>query len=41
MHRGKLTDEVGQAAVEQKAHDLLAQIDAHRDLSTNLAYDPA
>jgi NAD(P)-dependent dehydrogenase (short-subunit alcohol dehydrogenase family) len=29
------------AAVEQKAHDLLAQIDAHRDLSTNLAHDPA
>ena len=27
------------AAVEQKAHDLLAQIDAHRDLSTNLAHD--
>ena len=26
------------AAVEQKAHDLLAQVDAHRDLSTNLAY---
>jgi NAD(P)-dependent dehydrogenase (short-subunit alcohol dehydrogenase family) len=26
------------AAVEQKAHDLLAQIDAHRDLSTNLAH---
>ena len=29
------------AAVEQKAHDLLAQIDAHRDLSTNLAHDNA
>ena len=29
------------AAVEQKAHDLLAQIDAHRDLSTNLAHDDA
>ena len=27
------------AAVEQKAHELLAQIDAHRDLSTNLAHD--
>ena len=27
------------AAVEQKAHDLLAQIDAHRDLSTHLAHD--
>ena len=27
------------AAVEQKAHDLLAQIDAHRDLSTNLTHD--
>ena len=26
-------------AVEQKAHDLLAQIDAHRDLSTHLAHD--
>ena len=26
------------AAVEQKAHDLLAQLDAHRDLSTSLAY---
>jgi hypothetical protein len=24
---------------EQKANDLLAQIDAYRDLSTNLAYD--
>ena len=29
------------AAVEQKAHDLLAQIDAHRDLSTHLAHDDA
>jgi NAD(P)-dependent dehydrogenase (short-subunit alcohol dehydrogenase family) len=29
------------AAVKQKAHDLLAQIDAHRDLSTNLAHDDA
>jgi NAD(P)-dependent dehydrogenase (short-subunit alcohol dehydrogenase family) len=29
------------AAVEQKAHDLLAQIDAHRDLSTNLAHNDA
>jgi hypothetical protein len=29
------------AAVEQKAHDLLAQIDAHRALSTNLAHDDA
>jgi len=27
------------AAVEQKAHDLLAQIDAHLDLSTHLAHD--
>jgi NAD(P)-dependent dehydrogenase (short-subunit alcohol dehydrogenase family) len=27
------------AAVDQKAHDLLDQIDAYRDLSTNLAYD--
>jgi NAD(P)-dependent dehydrogenase (short-subunit alcohol dehydrogenase family) len=27
------------AAVEQKAHDLLAQIAAHRDLSTHLAHD--
>ena len=27
------------AAVEQKAKDLLAQIDAHRELSTNLAHD--
>ena len=27
------------AAVEQKAHDLLAQIDAHRGLSTHLAHD--
>jgi NAD(P)-dependent dehydrogenase (short-subunit alcohol dehydrogenase family) len=29
------------AAVEQKAHDLLAQIDAHRELSTHLAHDNA
>ena len=29
------------AAVEQKATDLLAQIEAHRDLSVNLAYDAA
>ena len=29
------------AAVEQKAKDLLAQIDAHRELSTNLAHDDA
>jgi NAD(P)-dependent dehydrogenase (short-subunit alcohol dehydrogenase family) len=29
------------AAVEQKARDLLAQIDAHRELSTNLAHDDA
>jgi NAD(P)-dependent dehydrogenase (short-subunit alcohol dehydrogenase family) len=27
------------AAAEQKAHDLLAQIDAYRELSTNLAHD--
>ena len=27
------------AAVEQKANDLLSQIDAHRDLSSNLAHD--
>jgi NAD(P)-dependent dehydrogenase (short-subunit alcohol dehydrogenase family) len=27
------------AAVEHKAHDLLAQIEAHRDLSTDLAHD--
>jgi NAD(P)-dependent dehydrogenase (short-subunit alcohol dehydrogenase family) len=27
------------AAVEQKAHDLLAQADAYRDLSTSLAHD--
>src|SRR3954451_14982001 len=27
------------AAVEQKAEDLLAQLDAHRDLSSNLAHD--
>jgi hypothetical protein len=25
------------AAVEQKARDLLAQVDAHRDISTSLA----
>ena len=29
------------AAVEQKAKDLLAQVDAHRDLSSNLAHDDA
>jgi NAD(P)-dependent dehydrogenase (short-subunit alcohol dehydrogenase family) len=29
------------AAVEQKAKDLLAQIDAHRELSSNLAHDNA
>ena len=29
------------AAVEQKAHDLLAQADAHRDLSSYLDHDPA
>jgi NAD(P)-dependent dehydrogenase (short-subunit alcohol dehydrogenase family) len=29
------------AAVEQKAKDLLAQADAHRELSTNLAHDDA
>jgi NAD(P)-dependent dehydrogenase (short-subunit alcohol dehydrogenase family) len=29
------------AAVEQKAKDLLAQVDAHRELSTNLAHDDA
>ena len=28
-------------AVEQEAHDVLAQIDAHRDLSTHLAHDDA
>jgi NAD(P)-dependent dehydrogenase (short-subunit alcohol dehydrogenase family) len=27
------------AAIEQKAHDLLAQIDAHRELSSSLAHD--
>jgi NAD(P)-dependent dehydrogenase (short-subunit alcohol dehydrogenase family) len=27
------------AAAEQKAHDLIAQIDAYRELSTNLAHD--
>jgi hypothetical protein len=27
------------AGVEQKARDLLAQADAHRDLSSNLDYD--
>jgi hypothetical protein len=26
-------------AVEQKAHDLLAQVDAYRELSTSLAID--
>ncbi|WP_314454771.1 SDR family NAD(P)-dependent oxidoreductase [uncultured Microbacterium sp.] len=29
------------AAIEQKAHDLLAQIDAHRDLSSSLNHDDA
>ena len=29
------------AAVEQKARDLLAQVDAHRELSTTLAHDDA
>jgi NAD(P)-dependent dehydrogenase (short-subunit alcohol dehydrogenase family) len=29
------------AAVEQKAHDLLAQVDAYRDLSTSLALEQA
>lgn len=29
------------AAFEQKAHDLLAQADAHRELSTSLAHDDA
>jgi hypothetical protein len=29
------------AAVEQKAHDLLAQAHAHRELSTDLAHDDA
>lgn len=29
------------AAVEQKARDLLAQLDAYRDLSTSLAHDDA
>ena len=29
------------AAVEQKARDLLAQVDVHRQLSTNLAHDNA
>src|SRR4051794_30127592 len=29
------------AGVEQKARDLLAQVDAYRDLSTSLAIDPA
>jgi NAD(P)-dependent dehydrogenase (short-subunit alcohol dehydrogenase family) len=29
------------AAVEQKARDLLAQADAYRELSSNLAYDDA
>jgi hypothetical protein len=27
------------AIVERKARDLLAQVDAHRDLSTSLAHD--
>jgi hypothetical protein len=27
------------ATVEQKAKDLLAQVDAHRELSSNLAHD--
>jgi hypothetical protein len=29
------------AGVEQKAKDLLAQLDAHRDLSSSLAHDDA
>jgi hypothetical protein len=29
------------ATVEQKAKDLLAQADAHRELSSNLAHDDA
>jgi hypothetical protein len=29
------------ATFEQKANDLLAQADAHRELSTNLAHDDA
>jgi hypothetical protein len=29
------------APVEQKARDLLAQADAHRELSSNLAHDDA
>jgi len=29
------------ATVEHKAHDLLAQVDAHRELSSNLAHDDA
>jgi hypothetical protein len=29
------------ATVEQKAKDILAQVDAHRDLSSNLAHDDA
>ena len=29
------------AAVEQKAHELLAQADAHRDLSSGLDHDDA
>ena len=29
------------AAVEQKAHELLAQVDAYRDLSASLAFDEA
>jgi hypothetical protein len=29
------------AAIEQKAHDLLDQVDAYRDLSTSLALEQA
>ena len=29
------------AGVEQKAKDLLAQVDAHRDLSISLSHDTA
>ncbi len=29
------------ATFEQKAHELLAQADAHRELSTSLAHDDA
>jgi NAD(P)-dependent dehydrogenase (short-subunit alcohol dehydrogenase family) len=29
------------AGVEQKAHDLLAQVDAHRELSSSLSHDAA